>query len=84
MGAKINNKVLALPGKIVSFTNNFKPSAKGCNKPKIPTKLGPLRLCIEDNIFLSAKVKYATAIKIGKINKRIFNVKFIIKKNKYI
>jgi len=39
---KIN--LLALLGKIVSFTNNLKPSAKGCSKPKTPITFGPRRL----------------------------------------
>ena len=56
-GAIKNKKVSALLGIIVSFKNNFKPSANGCNKPKNPTTLGPLRLCIELKIFLSANVK---------------------------
>lgn len=33
IGAKINIIKLELLGKIVSFKNNFKPSAKGCNNP---------------------------------------------------
>lgn len=35
---------MAVLGIIVSLTNNFKPSAKGWNKPYIPTTLGPRRL----------------------------------------
>lgn len=42
-GANKNRNLLLLSG-IISFINNFKPSANGCNKPKIPTKEGPLRL----------------------------------------
>ena len=41
MGAKIKITLLALLGIIVSLINSFKPSAKGCNTPKIPTTLGP-------------------------------------------
>jgi hypothetical protein len=41
MGAKIKLKVLAFVGITDSFTNNFKPSASGCNNPKNPTELGP-------------------------------------------
>jgi hypothetical protein len=44
IGAIKNMLILELLGNIVSFTNNFKPSAKGCNKPKTPTTLGPFLL----------------------------------------
>ena len=64
----------ALEGKIVSFTNNFKPSAKGCNKPKTPTTLGPLRRCIAAITFLSAKVIYATEISKGNTIVKNFKV----------
>jgi hypothetical protein len=41
IGAKIKLKVFAFVGITDSFNNNFKPSAKGCNKPKKPTAFGP-------------------------------------------
>jgi hypothetical protein len=46
-----NKKIIKLEGYgiIVSFANNFKPSAIGCNKPQRPTTLGPLRRCIDAN-----------------------------------
>lgn len=47
VGAAINIAKLALLGKTVSFDGDFEPSAKGCNKPKNPTTLGPLRRCME-------------------------------------
>ena len=31
-------------GIIISFTNNLKPSANGCIKPKVPTTFGPFLL----------------------------------------
>ena len=60
MGAIKNTDILELLGKIVSLTNNFKPSARGVSNPKNPITLGPFRLCIIAIIFLSARVKYAT------------------------
>jgi len=42
-GAKIKIYKFELLGKMVSLTNSFKPSAKGCNKPKNPITLGPRR-----------------------------------------
>jgi len=50
-------KVFALVGITVSFINNFKPSAKGCNRPQKPTKVGPCRCWIKPITFLSANVK---------------------------
>ena len=57
IGANTNKLVFALTGKISSFVNNFKPSAKGCNNPKNPILFGPLRRCIAPMIFRSAIVK---------------------------
>lgn len=56
---------------MVSLPINLKPSANACNKPKIPTKLGPLLLCIEAKIFLSNKVKNAIDNIIGNISVKI-------------
>jgi hypothetical protein len=44
---------------------NFKPSAKGCKKPQIPTIFGPFLRCIEAIAFLSANVKKAMHINKG-------------------
>jgi hypothetical protein len=83
IGAKIKLKVFAFVGITASFSNNFKPSAKGCNKPKKPTAFGPNRCCIAPITFRSANVKYATLIKTGNIkakkdnkisNKNISNI----------
>ena len=46
IGAKIKLKVFELVGITDSLSNNFKPSANGCNKPKKPTTLGPNRCCM--------------------------------------
>ena len=78
IGEKIKIYKLADPGIKVSLFNNFTASAIACNKPYIPTTLGPLLRCIAANIFLSNTVKKATANKIGNIigkffNKSIFN-----------
>ena len=63
---------------MVSFTNNFSPSANGCSKPKKPITFGPFLLCIIPIIFLSAIVKYATEISKGTTIARIFNTVQII------
>ena len=57
IGANIKIIVFALLGNIVSLINNLSPSARGCNKPKRPTTLGPLRCCIPAITFRSSKVK---------------------------
>ena len=66
IGAKIKLNVFEFVGITDSFSNNFKPSANGCNKPKKPTTFGPILCCIPPIIFRSANVKYATLIKTGK------------------
>ena len=76
IGANMKIKVFALLGKMVSFTNNFKPSAKACNIPKRPTTFGPLRWCILAITFLSNNVKYATPISNGTIRARDFKTMF--------
>jgi len=43
-GANKNNFLLDKFGIIISFITNFKPSAKGCKSPHIPTTFGPRRL----------------------------------------
>lgn len=78
IGAIKNIIILELLGKIVSFTNNFNPSANGCNKPKKPITFGPFLLCIIPIIFLSARVKYATEISRGTTMARIFSTVQII------
>ena len=54
-------------GIIVSFNINFTPSANACNKPKKPTTLGPLLLCIAAKTLRSYKVKKAIDNITGKI-----------------
>jgi len=78
-GANIKTSVLDVEGNIVSFTTNFKASAKGCIKPKTPTTFGPLLLCIPPIILRSNKVKKATVIKIGTNIHKHFKIKKIIK-----
>lgn len=54
---------------MISFTTNFKASAKGCKTPQNPTTLGPFRRWIEAIAFRSASVKNATTMIIGtKVN----------------
>jgi hypothetical protein len=45
-GAKIKNRGLDLEGIKFSLINSFSPSAKGCKRPRGPTRLGPLRNCM--------------------------------------
>ena len=47
MGAMMNSIELALEGTMVSFSNSFRPSARGCSRPNGPTTLGPRRSWIE-------------------------------------
>ena len=53
IGARIKIILFALVGIIVSFENNFIPSANGCNNPKKPTTLGPFLYCTDAITFLS-------------------------------
>ena len=78
MGATKKTIILELLGRMVSFTNSFSPSAKGCSKPKKPITFGPFLLCIIPIIFLSAIVKYATEINKGTTIARIFSTVQII------
>lgn len=66
IGAKMKLNVFEFVGITDSFSSSFKPSANGCNNPKKPTTLGPIRCCIPPIIFRSANVKQATLIKTGK------------------
>jgi hypothetical protein len=65
LGPKINKNLLALFGIITSLITNFKPSANGCKKPKIPTTLGPFLRWIDAITFRSINVKNATTINNG-------------------
>jgi hypothetical protein len=65
IGERINKKKFEKLGITVSLLNNLKASAIACNKPYIPTTLGPLLRCIAANIFLSRTVKKATDNNIG-------------------
>lgn len=64
IGPIINKERLALKGTFVSFKANFKPSAKGCNKPKNPTTFGPRRRWTEAITFRSNNVNKAVDNKI--------------------
>ena len=65
-----------------SFVNNFTPSASGCKIPYIPTTFGPFLLWLYPSIFLSAKVRYATDIRIGTNKSKewiiVYTIVFII------
>jgi hypothetical protein len=89
IGAKIKLNVFEFVGITASLTNNFRPSANGCNKPKKPTEFGPKRCCIAPITLRSANVKYAIQISAGttktrneiKISNK--NITKINKKNKF-
>ncbi len=81
-GANIKIRMLELLGSTVSFKNNFKPSANGCNNPKNPTIFGPWRRWIAAKTWRSIKVKYATAINKGNINERKYII--VLKRNIFI
>jgi hypothetical protein len=65
-----NKKNVELDKYSTSFKSNFKPSAKGCKKPKIPSILGPLLRCILLKTLRSSNVKKAipNSIKITELN----------------
>lgn len=73
-GATKKTLILALVGNVVSFTNSFKPSARGCSNPIKPTAFGPLLLCTAPMIFRSAIVKYATETSNGITMLRILKI----------
>ena len=54
----MNKNLFESFGVISSFENNFKPSASGCNKPKIPAQFGPIRSCKNAATLRSAQVEY--------------------------
>jgi hypothetical protein len=56
IGPPTNIILFECVGIIVSFTNNFTPSANGCNNPYQPTTFGPFLKCIDPNTFLSNNV----------------------------
>lgn len=66
-GAIIKIILFECVGIIVSFVNNFTPSANGCKIPPIPVVVGPFLNCIDPSTFLSAKVTKATLINTGTI-----------------
>jgi len=68
IGEKINKNLDEVDGKIVSLSNNLRPSANGCIIPRRPTTFGPFRRCTEARTFRSARVKNATVRRRGIIN----------------
>jgi hypothetical protein len=54
IGAIIKTNLLETDGKIDSLENSLIPSAKGCNRPQIPTTFGPFLSCAAAITFLSA------------------------------
>lgn len=80
-GQKKNKNKLTWLGTINSLENNFTPTAKDCNNPYVPTRLGPFIVWVYPNTFLSVKVKQATETSTG--TTRIENF-MISKKGKVI
>jgi hypothetical protein len=78
-GDKKNINTLEFDVYNISLPINFKASAKGCNKPNIPTIFGPLLRCTLLITFRSSKVKNAIH-KITKINV----IKLLASKSKFI
>jgi hypothetical protein len=56
IGANKYTETIDKVGTIPSLAINFKPSANGCSKPKIPTTLGPLLRCMAARTFRSKSV----------------------------
>jgi len=57
IGPRMNRPRSALVGTTISFSSSFTPSAMGCSRPRGPTRLGPMRICIQPISFLSHKVR---------------------------
>src|SRR5689334_9954535 len=60
IGAMKNSQRFAPVGMMISLNNIFITSANGGSKPSGPTRLGPIRTCIQPMTLRSASVKYAT------------------------
>src|SRR6185437_7953512 len=64
IGATRNRNLLALDGTITSVASSLNTSANGCpspgKRPKIRTRFGPRRSCIQQMTFLSHRVRYET------------------------
>ena len=82
-GPSINKNLFEKFGMISSLKNNFKPSAKGCNKPKGPALFGPRRSCKMAATFLSANVVYMAMTNEAEITTTI-NINFSITKPRSI
>jgi hypothetical protein len=54
MGPRMNRPLLAPEGMMISFISSFTASAIGCSRPWKPTRLGPMRTCIQPMILRSA------------------------------
>src|SRR5690606_2125798 len=59
-GATTNRILLACVGTTTSLVSSLNTSAKGCNRPRKPTRVGPRRTCIAPIILRSQYVRYAT------------------------
>src|SRR6266513_171593 len=62
IGAIKNSQRFAPVGTTISLNSILSTSANGCSNPSGPTRLGPIRTCIQPMTFRSASVRYATAM----------------------
>ena len=78
MGARRNRILFDLAGMITSFISSLKTSAKGCpspgNRPKMRTRFGPRRSCIQPMTLRSHNVSSATLMMSVTVTTRIQNV----------
>ena len=56
-GPRKNRPLLAAVGWITSLVSSFRPSARGCSRPRGPTRLGPRRACMKPSSLRSHKVR---------------------------
>src|SRR5205814_4188449 len=60
IGAIKNSQRFAPVGTTISLNSILSTSANGCSSPSGPTRLGPMRTCIQPMTLRSASVRYAT------------------------
>src|SRR5205814_3296030 len=60
IGAIKNSQRFASVGTTISLNSILSTSANGCSSPNGPTRLGPMRTCIQPITLRSARVRYAT------------------------
>ena len=71
-GARMKTTLSAPSGMTISFSTNFRKSAKDCSRPNGPTMLGPLRICTPAQILRSASSRKASDSRIQIMTARIW------------